>query len=114
MREGVDILFDYPARLGLPGYDIRLRPQGYLFCTTDPDSIERQRRMVDRQRAFGLTDVELLSGDETRARFPYISPDVVGARFRARDGFIDQVRVALGYALAASNGPGVERGGGNR
>lgn len=111
-REGVDILFDYPARLGLPGYDIRLRPQGYLFCTTDPGSIDRQRRMVERQQAFGLSDVELLNGDETRARFPYISPDVVGARFRALDGFIDQVRVALGYALAASNGPGVERAAG--
>jgi sarcosine oxidase, subunit beta len=109
VREGVDILFDYPARLGLPGYDIRLRPQGYLFCTTDPGSLERQRRMVERQQGYGLADVELLSGDEVRARFPYISPDVVGARFRAQDGFIDQVRVALGYALAASNGPGVGR-----
>ncbi len=73
VREGVDLLFDYPARLGLPGYDIRLRPQGYLFCTTEPAGVERQRRMVERQRGLGLTDVELLSGDEARARFPYIS-----------------------------------------
>jgi sarcosine oxidase subunit beta len=109
VREGVDLLFDYPARLGLPGYDIRLRPQGYLFCTTEPAGVERQGRMVERQRGLGLRDVELLSGDEARARFPYISAEVRSARFRARDGFIDQVRVALGYALAASNGPGVER-----
>ncbi len=109
VREGVQLLFDYPARLGLPGYDIRLRPQGYLFCTTEPGAIDRQRRMVDRQHDFGLDDVELLSGDETRARFPHVSADVVSSRFRARDGFIDQVRVALGYALAASNDTGVER-----
>ncbi len=109
VREGVDLLFDYPARVGLPGYDIRLRPQGYLFCTTEPAGVERQRRMVERQRGLGLADVELLSGDETRARFPYVSGDVLSARFRAADGFIDQVRVAVGYALAASNGPGVER-----
>lgn len=109
VREGVDLLFDFAQRTGLPGYDIRLRPQGYLFCTTEVQAIERQRRMVARQHGFGLTDVELLSGDEARARFPHLSPDVVGARYRARDGFIDQVRVALGYALAASNRSGVER-----
>jgi sarcosine oxidase, subunit beta len=109
VREGVELLFDFPARVGLPGYDIRLRPLGYLFCTTEPGTIERQRRMVDRQHGFGLSDVELLSGDETRARFPHVSADVVSSRFRAQDGFIDQVRVALGYALSASNGPGVER-----
>jgi sarcosine oxidase subunit beta len=34
---------------------------------------------------------------------------VVSARFRAGDGFIDQVRLAWGYALAASGGPGVDR-----
>ena len=109
VREGVDLLFEFAGRTGLPGYDIRLRPQGYLFCTTEEAAIERQRRMVERQHAFGLDDVELLSGDETRGRFPHVSPDVVSARFRARDGFIDQVRVALGFGLAASNGPGVER-----
>jgi sarcosine oxidase subunit beta len=109
VREGVDLFFAFAERAGLPGYDIRLRPQGYLFCTTDPGALERQRRMVERQHAFGLADVELLTGDETRSRFPHVGPDVIGARFRAKDGFIDQVRVALGYALAASNGTGVER-----
>lgn len=109
VREGVDLFFDFAQRTGLPGYDIRLRPQGYLFCTTEPAGTDRQRRMVERQHGFGLTDVELLSGDETRARFPHIAPEVVSARFRAGDGFIDQVRVALGYALSASNGAGVER-----
>ncbi len=109
VREGVELLFDFAGRTGLAGYDIRLRPQGYLFCTTDPAALDRQRRMVERQHGFGLTDVELLSGDETRARFPHVAPEVLGARFRAGDGFIDQVRVALGYALAASNGSGVER-----
>ncbi|HLY13665.1 MAG TPA: FAD-dependent oxidoreductase [Candidatus Limnocylindrales bacterium] len=109
VREGVDLLYAFPERTGLPGYDIRLRPQGYLFCTTEQDALDRQRRMVERQHGFGLADVELLSGDEARARFAHIGPDVLGARYRAGDGFIDQVRVALGYALAASNGPSVER-----
>jgi len=50
VREGVDLFFDFAQRTGLPGYDIRLRPQGYLFCTTEPAGIDRQRRMVCQRR----------------------------------------------------------------
>jgi sarcosine oxidase subunit beta len=109
VREGVELYEDFANRAGLPGYDIGLRRQGYLFCARDDVALERQRRLVARQRSFGLDDVELLDGDEVRHRFPYIADTVRGARFRAGDGFIDQVRLAWGYALAASAGPGVER-----
>lgn len=109
VREGVELYSDFAQRAGLPGYDIGLRPQGYLFCARDPESVDRQRGLVDRQRAFGLDDVELLDGDEVRRRWPWVSDAVLQARFRAGDGFIDQLRLAWGYALAASAGPGVER-----
>ena len=109
VREGVELYSDFAERAGLPGYDVGLRPQGYLFCARDEDGAARQRELVARQHAFGLTDVELLDGDEVRRRFPYVADSVVSARFRAGDGFIDQVRLAWGYALAASGGPGVER-----
>lgn len=109
VREGVELYADFAARAGLPGYDVGLRQQGYLFCARDEDGAVRQRELVARQHAFGLTDVELLDGDEVRRRFAYVSESVVSARFRAGDGFIDQVGLAWGYALAASGGPGVER-----
>ena len=109
VREGVELYEDFADRAGLPGYDIGLRRQGYLFCARDDASVDRQRELVGRQRAFGLDDVELLDGDEVRRRFPYIADTVRSARFRAGDGFIDQVRLAWGYALAASGGPGVDR-----
>jgi sarcosine oxidase subunit beta len=109
VREGVELYEDFSNQVGLPGYDIGLRRQGYLFCARDDLALERQRALVARQRAFGLDDVELLDGDEVRRRFPYVADTVRGARFRAGDGFIDQVRLAWGYALAASRGPGVER-----
>jgi glycine/D-amino acid oxidase-like deaminating enzyme len=109
VREGIELYADFAQQTGLRGYDVGLRPQGYLFCARDAAGADRQRDLVARQHAFGLTDVELLDGDETRRRFPYISPDVVSARFRAGDGFIDQVRLAWGYALAASGGPTVDR-----
>ena len=109
VREGHELYAGFAERAGLPGYDIGLREQGYLFCARDELAARGQRELVERQHAFGLTDVELLDGDEVRRRFPYVSESVVSARFRAGDGFIDQVRLAWGYALAASSGPGVER-----
>jgi sarcosine oxidase, subunit beta len=109
VREGVELYASFEERAGLPGYDIGLRPQGYLFCARDEEIQEQQRALVERQRGFGLDDVDLLDGDEVRRRFPWISETVRQARYRAGDGFIDQVRLAWGYALAASAGPGVDR-----
>ena len=67
-----------------------------------------------RQREWGLDDVELLTGDEARTRWPWLSPDVRGARFRAADGWLDVKRLTAGYATAASNAariPGATPGG---
>ena len=109
VREGIELYTDFAEQAGLPSYEVGLRPQGYLFCARDEAAAAVQRDLVARQHAFGLTDVELLDGDEVRRRFPYVAESVVSARYRAGDGFIDQVRLAWGYALAASAGPGVEQ-----
>jgi sarcosine oxidase subunit beta len=109
VREGIELYEAFGERAGLPGYDLELRRQGYLFCARDEALVERQRDLVERQHGFGLDDVELLDGDEVRRRFPHVAESVVSARFRSGDGFIDQVRLAWGYALAASGGPGVDR-----
>jgi sarcosine oxidase subunit beta len=109
VREGVELYDGFAERAGLPGYDVSVRHAGYLFCAREERTAERQRELVARQRAFGLDDVEILAGDEVRRRFPYVADTVVQARFRAGDGFIDPVRLAWGYALAASAGPGVDR-----
>ena len=50
----------------------------------------------------GRHDIELLSGDEVRSRFPYIGPDVLQARFRAGDGFLDPRQLALGLIEGSS------------
>jgi sarcosine oxidase subunit beta len=109
VREGIELYENFAAATGLPGYTVGLRPQGYLFCARDEEGVGRQRELVERQRAFGLDDVELLDGDEVRRRYPWVADTVRQARFRAGDGFIDPVRLAWGYAFAASAGPGVER-----
>ena len=102
VREGIELYLDFAARSGLDGWDLGIRQQGYLFCSRTAESAARARALVALQRGFGLDDVELLDGAEVRARWPYLSPDIVQARFRAGDGFIDQVALARGYAAASS------------
>lgn len=101
VREGVELFDSFAERTGLDGWDLQLHHGGYLFCSLTDATIERSRRLVERQRRWGLTDVELLSGDEARARWPFLSPSVRGARFRQADGWLDVKRLALGYATAA-------------
>ena len=112
---GFRLQFDDPAEISLiaesielfdeleaEGYDLGIQRQGYLWCTTEPEGVERQARLVELQRGWGLDDVELLSGEEVRERFPYISDRVRQARFRQDDGFIDPRSLAM--ALLSQSG----------
>ena len=39
------------------GFDLGIKRQGYLWCTTEQEGVERQVRMVEMQRSWGLDDV---------------------------------------------------------
>jgi sarcosine oxidase, subunit beta len=101
VRESLATFGNFAEIAGLPGYDIGLRPRGYLFVTTDPAMARKQGERVAAQRDWGVRDVQLLNGDEARYRFPYLSEEIVSARFRAADGFIDPKRLTYGYARAS-------------
>lgn len=103
VREGVELFDDFAARTGLAGWDLGLRHAGYLFCALTDASVERARRLVARQHEWGLGDVELLTGDEARTRWPWLSPEVRGGRYRTKDGWLDVKRLTSGFAAAASN-----------
>ena len=74
VREGVQLFERFAEEAGLPGYDIGLKQQGYLFCTTDEAGMNRQQEWVGMQHGWGLDDVEILPGDEVRYRFPHSAP----------------------------------------
>ena len=103
VREGIELFDAFAQRTGLDGWDLAVRHNGYLFASLTDATVDRSHRLVERQRGWGLTDVELLDGDEARRRFPYLGPDVIGARYRAADGWLDVKALAVGYAVAASN-----------
>jgi sarcosine oxidase subunit beta len=101
MRESIGFYEAFAERTGLPGYDIGLHQQGYLFLTTRPDGPEIFGQRVEAQHHMGLTDVELLDGDELRKRFPYLSEEVTAGTFRQRDGWLSAHEAAYGLARAS-------------
>ena len=102
VRETVELLDQFAEITGQRRHDPRVRRQGYLWATTSPKRIEPQRLLVEQQHRWGQSDIELLSGDEVRSRFPYVGPDVLQARFRAGDGFLDPRQLALGLIEGSS------------
>ncbi|MBW1713992.1 MAG: FAD-binding oxidoreductase, partial [Deltaproteobacteria bacterium] len=97
-KESIEFFENFAEVVGLPGYDIAIRQQGYLFCTDDPEMIDHVRAAVERHHQLGVTDSEFLRGEEVRARFPFISPEVVAATFRQRDGWLSCHEVTQGLA----------------
>ncbi|HZC99705.1 MAG TPA: FAD-dependent oxidoreductase [Actinomycetes bacterium] len=101
VRESAELFADFAEVTGQAEYGGGLRRQGYLWLTTSEDGAERQRRLVAAQRGWGVSGVELLSGDEARRVFPFVGPRVVQARFRADDGLLDPKGVTMGLVAAS-------------
>lgn len=103
VRKSVDFFSNFSEATGLPvEYDIGMRPQGYLWLTRTEEGVERHRKLVADQHSWGLTDVELMGQAEVERRFPYlVKGQILSARFRNGDGFIDQKRIARGLSAAS-------------
>lgn len=101
VRRSVDLFLNFAAITGQTAYDPGVRQQGYLWLTTEPEGVARQRRLVARQHAWGQHDIEWWDGGEVRRRFPFVGPNVLGGRFRQGDGFLDPVALARGLAAAS-------------
>src|SRR6266498_1047019 len=69
VRESAELFLHFAEATGQRGYDPAVRQQGYLWLTTTAEGAERQRRLVERQRAWGV-DV-----DEARRAFPFLAKE---------------------------------------
>lgn len=101
MRESLEVFERFADAVGVPGLDISLHQQGYLFLTQAEGGEDLVAARVAKQRRGGLDDVELLSGDEARRRFPYLAPDVRAAAFRQRDGWLASHETTHGFVAGA-------------
>jgi sarcosine oxidase subunit beta len=114
----IEVWLHFADVVGLPGYDISLRQQGYLFVTDDEGQIDDLRSAVAQHHALGVTDSEFLGHDELLARFPYLSDRVVGATFRQGDGWLSTHEATQGFAkgsgatfLVSTQATGIQRDG---
>ncbi len=92
---------DFDERLGHPaGY----RPQGYLFCATHEKHLAYLRTNYLKQVAMGLKEVQLITADEIRNRFPQLrADDILGGSFCPTDGFVDPYSVMIGFMTWATD-----------
>ncbi len=104
VRETVGLILNFAEATGQDAPPLAITQPGYLWATTSEDKAVEQRRLVARQHSWGQTDIELLTGDEAICRFPYLSREVVSARYRSDDGFADPRALTLGL-LRASGAP---------
>jgi sarcosine oxidase, subunit beta len=102
IRESVDLFMNFEEITGQSDYDPDVRRQGYLWVTTREERAREQHAIVEAQRSWGLLDVDVLEAATVRKLFPWVTPDVVQARFRQDDGLLDPRGLALG--LAAGSG----------
>jgi glycine/D-amino acid oxidase-like deaminating enzyme len=98
VREAVDLFLHFQEATGQGRYDAQVRERGYLWLATTGAMAERQRRLVEHLHRWGQTDVEIVDGDGVRDRFPFVGPDVIQARWRAGDGFVDTKQLTFGLA----------------
>jgi len=94
----IEIFEHFDEVIGIPDYKISLRQQGYLFLTAEPGSVADLKENVQQQHRLGVTDSEYLERDEIITRFPYVSPNVLAATFRQRDGWLSCHETTQGFA----------------
>jgi len=101
-KASIEVFENFAEVIGIPGYDISLHHRGYLFVTDDPHMVDDLKDAVETHRRLGVTDSEFLTGDEVRARFPYISSSAVAATFRQGDGWLSSHEATQGFAKGSS------------
>jgi sarcosine oxidase subunit beta len=101
-KESIDFFEHFAENVGLPDWSIGLHQQGYLFVTDDEGMIPDLEAAVAQHHKLGVTDSEVLSAEQVRTRFPFVSPKVVGATFRQKDGWLSCHEVTQGFAKGST------------
>jgi sarcosine oxidase subunit beta len=84
------------------GHACGYEPAGYLFVATSEAHLDYLTKARERQRAAGLSNVELVGAEEIARRVPGLRmDDVVGGSFCQTDGFIAPLKVLHGFMARA-------------
>jgi sarcosine oxidase subunit beta len=102
VQDSIRIYENFAETIGIPDYDLSLRYTGYLFVTDEPGLVDSLKAAVAKHHELGVTDSEFLTGDEIRARFPYMSETALAATFRQRDGQFSSDAATRGFAKGST------------
>jgi sarcosine oxidase, subunit beta len=100
--ESIDFFENFAGRADLPGYDLHMHQQGYLFVTDREAMLPDLEAAVREHHRLGVEDSEFVHGPELRARFPFLAHGVVGANFRRSDGWLSVHELVQGFAKASA------------
>jgi sarcosine oxidase subunit beta len=91
------LLDDLSEELGHPfEYD----HNGSLLVANSEDEMKVVQEMIATLQTLGL-DVQLVDGDEARARMPVLGPKTLGASYSPKDATINPLKLVTAYADAA-------------
>jgi sarcosine oxidase subunit beta len=94
----IEMFEHFDKVISIPGYSISIKQQGYLFITDNSTTVDDLKENLAEQNRQGVTDSEFLDRDEILARFPFLSPSVLAATFRQRDGWLSCHETTQGFA----------------
>ena len=84
------------------GHPADYRAHGYLFCATNEKHTAYLKANMERQKAFGVNNVEWVSPEEIVKMVPQLKiDDILGGTFCPTDGFVDPHSVMMGFMLNA-------------
>jgi glycine/D-amino acid oxidase-like deaminating enzyme len=86
----------------LTGQTADYRAHGYLFAATQESHLNYLKENLEKQRALGLTNSEMISREDIVKLIPQVrSDDLIGGSFCPTDGFVDPHSVMGGFSKAA-------------
>ena len=94
----IEMFEHFEEVIGIPGYNISIKQQGYLFLTDNPETVDDLKENIAQQHKLGVTDSQFLEQEEILKRFPFVSPSVLAATFRQRDGWLSCHETTQGFA----------------
>lgn len=83
-------------------YDCEYEPRGYLFFAATEKGAQYLRQNVEKQRALGVTGVEIVDRQTISEICPILNcDDILAGSFGANDGFINPLAVMRGFTEKA-------------
>lgn len=85
----------------LIGEDVEFLPTGHIRIACTAEEVGRMEAYAGAARPYGL-DLEIVSGNALRMRFPYLNPNAIAGSFSPQDGHANPRLAAPAFARAAA------------